>query len=63
MSKMKKFEIHGTFKMGEKMQRFTKVCEGIHEKNVIEKVYCDMGSRHRVKRSNIKILEAKEMKK
>ncbi|MCK4247253.1 MAG: 50S ribosomal protein L18a, partial [Methanomicrobia archaeon] len=41
---MKSFEVHGTFKMGDKIQNFTKVFNGMNEKNVIEKVYCDIGS-------------------
>jgi large subunit ribosomal protein LX len=59
---MKKFEIHGRFKMGEKMQKFTKVFNGISEKGVREKVYCDIGSKHRVKRNNITILKVEEIK-
>ncbi len=59
---MKSFEVHGTFRMGDKIQNFTKVFNGMNEKGVIEKVYCDIGSRHRVKRGNIKILKVEERK-
>lgn len=60
---MKSFEIHGKFKMGDKMQNFTKIFNGMNEKSVIEKVYCDIGSRHRVKRCNIEIVKIEERKK
>jgi len=59
---MKSFEVYGKFKMGDKMQSFTKVFNGMNEKTITEKVYCDIGSRHRVKRGNIKILRIEERK-
>ncbi len=58
---MKEFKISGKFKMGEKMQDFTKVVKGQNEKRVREKIYCDIGSRHRVKRSNITILNVEKV--
>ncbi len=59
---MKSFEVHGTFRMGDRMQKFTKIISGMNEKSVIEKLYCDLGSRHRVKRNNIKIIKIEEIK-
>ena len=59
---MKSFEVHGEFKMGDKMQKFTKAFNAMNEKSVMEKVYCDIGSRHSVKRGNIKILKVEEKK-
>ncbi|MEA1992842.1 MAG: 50S ribosomal protein L18Ae [Euryarchaeota archaeon] len=59
---MKKFEVQGEFKMGDAMQRFTKVFEAQSEKRARERTYCDIGSRHRVKRHNIEIHSIEEMK-
>jgi len=39
--------------MGEKMQPFKKEVNALNEKNAIEKIYCDLGSKHRVKRNKI----------
>ncbi len=48
-----KFIIRGRFLMGEKMQPFKKEVNALNEKNAIEKIYCDLGSKHRVKRNKI----------
>ena len=60
--KTKVFRIKGKFRMGEEMQPFTKEFRAISKENVIEKIYTDLGSRHKVKRGMIKIEEVKEIK-
>jgi large subunit ribosomal protein LX len=56
-----KFRIKGKFMMGERMQPFTKEIAALNQKNAIEKIYCDLGSKHRVKRNKIIIEEIKEI--
>ncbi len=56
------FRITGRFRMGEDMQPFTKEFRAISKENVIEKIYADLGSKHKVKRGRIKIEEVKEIK-
>lgn len=60
--KTKVFRITGKFRMGENMQPFTKEYQAISKENVIEKIYADIGSKHKVKRGKIKIKEVKEIK-
>lgn len=56
------FRISGKFRMGEKLQIFTKEFRAVSEKSVIEKLYTDLGSKHKVKRNRISIDEMKEIK-
>ncbi|MFQ5887247.1 MAG: 50S ribosomal protein L18Ae [Candidatus Hydrothermarchaeales archaeon] len=58
----KVFRITGKFRMGEDMQPFTKEFQAASKENVIEKIYADLGSKHKVKRGKIKIEEVKEIK-
>ncbi len=53
-----KFEIQGRLKggiVGKAWNSFTKEIESSSEKNAIEKVYSLMGSKHGLKRNQIKI--------
>lgn len=52
---VKIYRVKGTFKMGERMQRFSKEYPALSEKNAIERAYSDFGSRYKVKRNKIKI--------
>lgn len=52
---MKNFVVTGTFKAGNAWEKFTKNVESQNEKNAIEKTYSTIGSKHRVKRSCVKI--------
>lgn len=56
------FRITGKFRMGENFQPFTKEFQAISKENVIEKIYADLGSKHKVKRGLIKIDKVKEIK-
>lgn len=53
------FRISGKFRMGEKLQIFTKEFRAVSEEGVIEKLYTDLGSKHKVKRNRISIDEIK----
>ncbi len=55
------FRISGKFRMGEKLQIFTKEFRAVSEESVIEKLYTDLGSKHKVKRNRISIDEIKEI--
>ncbi len=55
----KVYRIKGSFLMGNRYQVFTKEVLSSDPK---EKIYSDFGSRHKVKRGNIKIDDVKELK-
>ncbi|MDD2439317.1 MAG: 50S ribosomal protein L18Ae [Methanosarcinaceae archaeon] len=52
---MKNFIVTGSFKAGNSWANFTKNVESQNEKNAIEKTYSIFGSKHRLKRSFVKI--------
>jgi large subunit ribosomal protein LX len=58
---VKVFRVKGKFLMGDKMQPFTKEYRAISKERVIERVYSDFGSKHKVKRNKIKINEVEEI--
>lgn len=52
---MKAFTVTGSFKMGRKFQKFSKEIAANDEKMAVEFVLSDIGSKHSVKRYNIKV--------
>lgn len=58
---VKIFRMSGTFWMGEKEQPFVKEFRAVNKENAIERLYSDLGSKHRVKRVRIKIEDIKEI--
>jgi len=61
---MKVHRVMGRFRMGKKKgewQRFSKEVISEDEEKAIEKIYSLFGSKHRVKRTNIKIYDAEEI--
>lgn len=56
----KLFRVTGKFLMGNRYQKFTKELLTVDPK---EKLYSELGSKHRVKRRRIKIEAIKELKK
>lgn len=54
---MSKFEVRGTFKIGNGWQPFSKIVGSSNEKNAVEKVRSLLGSEHGLKRNLIKIDE------
>jgi large subunit ribosomal protein LX len=57
---VKVYEIRGKFLMGEKFQPFVKEYRALNEKQALEYVYSNLGSKHKTPRNKIKILEIKE---
>ena len=63
MAKMRVYRVSGTFPMGMvKNQRFSKDVLGSSKEDAMERVYSDLGSKHKVKRRFINIEEVKEIK-
>ncbi len=59
---VKVFEVRGTFRMGdEPRQPFRKQVAATREEEALEKVYSELGSEHRVSRTEIRIEEIKEI--
>ncbi len=59
---VKVFEVRGTFRMGdESRQPFRKQVAATREEEALEKVYSELGSEHRVSRTEIRIEEIKEI--
>jgi len=58
---MRAFRVKGTFQMGDRWQDFTKELAGEDENSVREQLYSRLGSKHRVKRTKIKISEVEEI--
>ena len=54
------FIVKGTFKAGEKWERFTKKVSSQNKKNASEKIYSLIGSHHGLKRRLIKIDSVEE---
>ena len=58
---MKAFKVTGTFKMGREKQAFTKEVACERKEEATELIFSDLGSRHKVKRYNIKIEKVEEI--
>lgn len=59
---MKAFRVTGTFRMGRSKQDFTKEVASNDKNEATELVLSDLGSKHKVKRYDIKIDKVKEIK-
>ncbi|MHA1984386.1 MAG: 50S ribosomal protein L18Ae [Candidatus Hodarchaeales archaeon] len=62
-SEIKNFRIMGSFTQHGKKVTFKREIRSLNEDNAIENVYLFFGSKHRIKRAQIKILEVKEINK
>jgi large subunit ribosomal protein LX len=60
---MKFFRVRGWFKQGFGRQRFTRELVTLSREQALERVYSEVGSRHRVRRNLIHIEEAVEIKR
>lgn len=58
---VKVFRIKGVFERNGKREDFTKEYRGLKEEDVIELLYSEMGSKHRVKRNRIWIESVEEI--
>ena len=56
----KNFEVTGTYLEAKNIKKFTKNVEAFNEKHAMEKTMSLIGSKHKTKRKNIKITEAKK---
>ncbi|RLG57703.1 MAG: 50S ribosomal protein L18a [Hadesarchaea archaeon] len=52
---MRTYRISGWFKQGLERQKFTKEVSALSEKHALERVYSDLGSKHKLKRNQINI--------
>lgn len=55
------YRVKGKFIMGNDIQVFTKELKSINEDNVYEKIYAEFGSKHGIKRNQIKVEELNEI--
>ena len=55
------FRIKGSFVLGSETQVFTKELRAINEEDIYEKIYSLFGSKHRIKRNQIKIDSIEEI--
>jgi large subunit ribosomal protein LX len=58
---MKPFSISGTFLMGDSWSPFKKEVAAKDQVEAVKKLFSDLGSKHRVKRRNIKITSVEEL--
>ncbi|MEN6610607.1 MAG: 50S ribosomal protein L18Ae [Methanoregulaceae archaeon] len=49
------FEVKGTFRMGENWKPYTKTVSAPNENQARERIFTDLGSRHRLKRRYITV--------
>lgn len=59
---MKPYRISGTFLMGGSWSPFMMEVAGKDEDDAVERLLSDLGSKHRVKRRNIKVSSIEELK-
>ena len=57
-----KFEVKGTFLMGEDWMPYTKIVEAPNEKQAQERTFAVIGSKHNLKRRYIKVDGVKAVK-
>jgi large subunit ribosomal protein LX len=55
------FRIQGKFMMGGSFKPFTKELKAIKEQDILEKLYSDFGSKHRIGRNKIIIEKIEEI--
>jgi large subunit ribosomal protein LX len=60
---MKAFRVTGTFLMGRAWQRFRKEVAAPDKDAALEKIYSDLGSKHRVKRRAVRVRSIEELPK
>ena len=60
-SAMKPYRISGTFLMGDAWSPFKKEVAAKDQVDAVKRLYSDLGSKHRVKRRNIKITSVEEL--
>ncbi len=61
MGEIKVFRIIGRLPMGLQKSRFVKEVKALKPEHAIEKIYSELGSRHKVKRTGIEIISIEEI--
>ncbi|MGQ9641806.1 MAG: 50S ribosomal protein L18Ae [Candidatus Bathycorpusculaceae bacterium] len=61
MSEVKVFRVTGEIRKPNLKTSFRKEVIAVKPENAVEKVYCELGSKHRVKRFHIKIASVEEI--
>jgi ribosomal protein L20A (L18A) len=59
---LKEFEVSGKIKIGQREMGFSKAVRAQNENNAMERCLALFGSKNKVKRRNIQIMEVKEKK-
>lgn len=59
---IKIFRVKGWFKQGYEKQAFTQELPALSEKQALERIYSEVGSKHKIKRHLINIEEVTEIK-
>ncbi|MBI4043876.1 MAG: 50S ribosomal protein L18a [Candidatus Diapherotrites archaeon] len=63
MTQEKTFSVKGSLKTKKGMQLFSTRVKALSERSAVEKAFSTLGSRHRLKRTNITITHSEEDKK
>ncbi len=61
MARVKVYRVTGEFMMGRLMTRFSKDIKAVKESDALDRVYKEIGSRHKVKRRMIQITRVEEL--
>jgi large subunit ribosomal protein LX len=61
MSQVKTFEITGYIKKSGRKITFAKNLKALKKSDALEKIYSEIGSRHKAKRFDVKVTNVKEM--
>ena len=59
--KVKAFRVSGVMRIKDSWQKFSVELTEVSEENAVERVYSLLGSRHKLKRAHIKVLEVREL--
>jgi len=59
---VKTYLVEGKMRLSDEWRKFRVYVRGVKEEDVKEKVYSDLGGRHKLKRGNIKIERIEEVK-
>ena len=62
MSEVKKFKITGEIRKAKMKIPFSVVYNAVKQEHAMQRLYAEMGSRHRARRFEIKVAEIKEFK-
>ncbi len=61
MSQVKTFEVTGYLKKSGRKIAFTKNLKALKESDALEKIYSEIGSRHKAKRFDVRVTNVKEI--